>query len=500
MHAIVIREPGGPEVLESRDVPAPEVSRGEVRVSVKATAVNRADLLQRMGVYPAPPGVPPNIPGLEVAGVVDRVGADVTELAVGDRVFGLVGGGGYAGWVVAHARTFARMPAGMKFTDAAAVPEAFITAWDAVVSQARLGAGDALLVHAAGSGVGTAGVQIAKALGARAIATMRSAAKRDRLTALGVAPDDVLVVEGGRFAEAVRGRTGGRGADVVLELVGGAYVTEDLECLAHRGRVVVVGTLGGARAELDLGLLMRKRAEVRGTMMRSRPLEEKIEAAQLLARRIAPLFESGDLRAVVDRVVPLEKAGAAHALMQSGETFWEDRARVSGTLAAARSPLLIFTRPKRAPRSFVRIHCRGGHEQCSGSSSVRSASSAWSKCSGTGEVGAATGTATAGAMPAGRAGTADTQEAAGVGAGSSAPSSSASTRRRGRKRRAWRPSSSCARTGRSSATRRAAVNAYEDLARAVAGGHIDDTTLDETFASSRSPCRPRSSASRSSRR
>jgi putative PIG3 family NAD(P)H quinone oxidoreductase len=319
MRAIVIREPGGPEVLEMRDVPRPEPSRGEVRVRVRATAVNRADLLQRMGAYPAPPGSPADIPGLEIAGEVDLVGADVTELAHGDRVMGIIGGGGYAEYVVVHARTLARMPEGMSFADAAAIPEAFLTAWDAIVAQGRLSSGETVLVHAAGSGVGTAAVQIAKAIGARPIGTMRTPQKLGRARELGLA--DGIVVEGAKFADEVLARTGGRGVDVVLELVGGAYVAQDLLCLAPRGRIVVVGTMGGGKVDLDLALLMRKRAEVRGTVLRARPLEEKILAGQALQRHLVPLFENAALRPVVDRVLPLARAADAHRLMQNNDAF-----------------------------------------------------------------------------------------------------------------------------------------------------------------------------------
>jgi len=319
MRAIVIREPGGPEVLEWREVPTPEPSRGEVRVRVRATAVNRADLLQRAGMYPAPPGSPPDIPGLELAGEVDAVGEDVTELARGDRVYGLVGGGAYAEQVVAHARTLARMPAEMTFVDAAAVPEAFLTAWDAMVSQAGLAPGETALVHAAGSGVGTAALQIARAVGARAIGTARTPEKIGRARELGFG--EGIVVHDGAFAKEVLARTSGRGADVVLELVGGAYVAEDLACLASRGRIVVVGTMGGTRVDLDLPTLMRKRAEVRGTVLRSRPLEEKILAARVLARQITPLLESGALRPVIDRVLPVASAADAHRAMHDNESF-----------------------------------------------------------------------------------------------------------------------------------------------------------------------------------
>jgi len=319
MRAIVIREPGGPEVLELRDVASPEPSRGEVRVRVRGTAVNRADLLQRLGMYPAPPGSPPDIPGLEIAGEVDIVGEGVTELAQGDRVFGIVGGGGYAEQVVVHARALARIPAAMVWTDAAAIPEAFVTAWDAMVTQAQLAAGETVLVHAVGSGVGTAALQIARAVGARVIGTARTAEKVARAKALGLA--EAIVVEGGTFADEALSRTGGRGVDVVVELVGGAYVAEDIKCIAPQGRIVVVGAVAGTRVDIDLGALMRKRAEIRGTMLRSRPLEEKILATRALERHLVPLFASGALRAVIDRVLPLAQAAEGHRVVQKNETF-----------------------------------------------------------------------------------------------------------------------------------------------------------------------------------
>ena len=221
---------------------------------VRATAVNRADILQRQGKYPPPPGSPADVPGMELAGEVDALGDGVVDWAVGDRVFGLVGGGSYAEYVVVHGRTLARMPDGMTFTDAAAVPEAFVTAWDALVTQANLSAGETVLVHAAGSGVGTAGVQIARAIGARTVGTARTSEKLERAVALGLSV--AIVVAGSTFAGDVLKCTGGQGVDVVLDLVGGPYVAEDLACLAPRGRILVVGTMGGASVQLDLALLM----------------------------------------------------------------------------------------------------------------------------------------------------------------------------------------------------------------------------------------------------
>jgi putative PIG3 family NAD(P)H quinone oxidoreductase len=318
MKAIVIREPGGVDVLELRDVPDPIPTRGEVCVRIRATAVNRADLLQRMGAYPAPPGAPTDIPGLELAGEIESLGDGVTDLAVGDRVFGLAGGGTYAQKVVVPSRTLARMPSGISFTDAAAIPEAFLTAYDALVVQGRLQAGERVLVSAVGSGVGTAAVQIIRALGARAFGTARSGDKIERAKALGLI--DGVVPDGGRFATAVTKLVGG-GVNVVIELVGGAYVAEDLACIAARGRIVVVGLMAGTHADVDLGIVLGKRATIVGTMMRARPLEEKILAARMLEENLAPLIADEKLVPVIDRVLSLEKAREAHTLMASSETF-----------------------------------------------------------------------------------------------------------------------------------------------------------------------------------
>jgi NADPH:quinone reductase-like Zn-dependent oxidoreductase len=231
----------------------------------------------------------------------------------------ITGGGAYAEYLTAHEDTLMRIPDGLAFTDAAAVPEAFITAWDAMVDQGRLAAGETVLVHAAGSGVGTAAMQIANAIGARPIGTARTPEKVGRLRELGLG--EAILVEGGAFADEVRARTGGRGADVVVELVGGAYVAQSLACLASRGRIVVVGTMAGTQSEIDLVVLMRKRAELRGTTLRARPLEEKILAARAHERHLVPLFARGVLRPVVDRVLSLAQAAEAHRLVQSNVTF-----------------------------------------------------------------------------------------------------------------------------------------------------------------------------------
>ena len=319
MRAVVITRAGGPEVLEVQERPLPTVARGEVRVRVRATAVNRADLLQRLGLYPAPSDVPADIPGLEFAGEISLVGEGVDGWKVGDRVFGLVGGGSYAEELVVHGRALARMPDKLSFIDAAAIPEAFITAYDAMVTQSGLGAGELVLVNAVGSGVGTAAVQIAHAIGARSIGTARTAEKLTRARQLGLHVG--VLSRDGKFADEVLSASSGRGVDVIVELVGGAYLTEDVACAANGARVVVVGLLAGARADLDLRSVLQKRLSIRGTVLRSRPLEEKIAVMQTFARQVVPLVNKGALRAVVDRTYLLAEAAEAHAHMASNEGF-----------------------------------------------------------------------------------------------------------------------------------------------------------------------------------
>jgi len=319
MLAIVIREPGDPSVLELRQVPTPVVPPGHVRVRVRATAVNRADLLQRRGLYPAPKGDPADIPGLEYAGEVEALGDAVTERAIGDRVFGLVGGGAYAEYVVVPAESAALMPKDLSFTDGAALPEAAITAYDAMIVRAGLAAGESVLIHAVGSGVGLSALQIARAAGARVFGTARTQDKLDRAEALGL--DVGILAKDAKFAAAVNEGTFGRGVSLVLDLVGGAYTAESMACAALKGRIVLVGLLAGAKHEIDLGVLLRKRLTLAGTVLRSRPLAEKLEAAQLLGARITPLVASGKLKPMVHAVLPLARAAEAHAMCESNETF-----------------------------------------------------------------------------------------------------------------------------------------------------------------------------------
>lgn len=319
MRAVVIPTP---DTLEIRDVPRPEPGVGQVLVRVRAVGLNRADILQRQGRYPAPPGAPADIPGLEFAGEIAALGDDVHEWRVGQRVFGIVGGGAYAEYLVAHERAIAEIPPTLDWSAAAAVPEAFITAHDALVSQAELRASERVLVHAVGSGVGLAAVQLVRAMGAIPYGTARGAEKIDAARRLGL--EDGVVVAGGdlaAIAERARAWTGGAGVDVVLDLVGGAYVPASIDALAVRGRLILIGTLAGARAELPLGRVLRSRLTIRGTVLRARPLEEKIAATRAFAREVVPLLERGVVRPVVDSTFPLEEVRAAHARLESNATI-----------------------------------------------------------------------------------------------------------------------------------------------------------------------------------
>lgn len=321
MRAIVIPRFGGAEVLELRDVAAPTPGPGEVLVRVRATAINRADILQRMGRYPAPPGAPAEIPGLEFAGEVAALGSGATLWREGQRVFGITGGGGHAEYLVAHERAVAEVPPTLDWVHAAAVPEAFITAHDALVTQAGVRPNDAVLVHAAGSGVGLAALQLARALRALPYGTARTATKLDRARDYGMVDG---VVPGADFA-ALRARvaewTASRGVDVVLDLVGGPYLRASVEVMAPRARLVLIGTMGGGQAELPLGRVLGNRLTIRGTVLRARPLEEKILATRAFAAEVVPLLADATVRPVIDSVFALDDLRAAHERVESNETF-----------------------------------------------------------------------------------------------------------------------------------------------------------------------------------
>ncbi len=307
------------DVLDITEVTVRDPGAGEVLVSVAAAGLNRADLLQRRGMYPAPPGFPPDIPGMEYAGTVAAVGPGVLAVVPGDRVMGIVSGGAMATYVVVHEREVIRVPEGMSLTDAAAVPEVFMTAYDALFVQAGVGMGDVVLVHAVGSGVGTAAVQLCAVAGAHPMGTARTADKLDRCAALGLR-DGVLCPDGD-FADRVMTLTDGRGVAVVLDPVGGGYLAESLRCMATRGRLVMIGSMGGATAELPVPLLLMRRARILGTVLRARALEEKAALAQDFALHVVPLFASGRLRPVVDAVLPMTAIRDAHARMERNETF-----------------------------------------------------------------------------------------------------------------------------------------------------------------------------------
>lgn len=319
MRALTITRPGGPEVLEIRAVPEPSIGPEEVLVRVRAAALNRADVLQRRGLYPAPPGAPADIPGLEFAGEVVACGALVATLQPSDRVMGIVSGGGQAEKLRIHERLCLRIPPGMSFEDAAAVPEAFLTAYDALFLRGGLKPGEVILLHAAGSGVGTAAAAMATVAGARVVALSRSPDKRRRLEAMGI--HRVFDPATPSLAEAIRMAAGGEGVALAVDLIGAPAWTLNLDVLALRGRLVLVGTMGGAKVEADLGALMRKRLTVFGTVLRSRPIEEKIELVQSFSRTMLPLLAAGRLHPVVDRVVPLEDAASAHEAMERNENF-----------------------------------------------------------------------------------------------------------------------------------------------------------------------------------
>lgn len=319
MRAAVITTPGAPDVLRIEERPLPDVGPHDLLVRVVAAGVNRADLVQRAGKYPAPPGVAPDIPGLEYAGVVAAVGSDVSGWQVGDRVFGLVPGASHAEYLATDARTAMRVPEALDLVTAGALPEACITAHDAL-RQAHFAAGDTVLIHAVGSGVGLAAVQVVRALGGTPFGTARTAAKLDAARTLGLAGGVVPEVRDGHapgFADAVRALTDGRGVDVILDLVGGRYVEEGVRTLAPRGRLVLIGLLSGIESPIDLRLLLGKRLDVRGTVLRSRALDERIDTTAAFVRDVLPHLASGAIQASIEHTMPLDDIAAAHALLGS---------------------------------------------------------------------------------------------------------------------------------------------------------------------------------------
>ena len=322
MKAAVIVTHGGVEGLEVREINAPPAPTADrVRVRVRAAALNRADILQRMGRYPAPPGVPQDIPGMEFAGEVESIGEQVRLWQPGQRVFGITGGGAQAEFVVVAENTLAEIPASLDWIQAAAVPEAFITAHDALFTQAGLTIGETLLVHAAGSGVGTAAIQLARAAGARVYGTSRTPEKLERARAFGLEDSVAVGDDPRRFLEAIRNWTNGKGVDVVLDLVGGTYLEANLDSLALKGRMMLVGTTAGSKATLNFSTAMGKRLTIIGTVLRARSTEEKAAATRLFATHVIPLLANGTVRPVVDRTYRLDQIREAHQRLESNDSF-----------------------------------------------------------------------------------------------------------------------------------------------------------------------------------
>ncbi len=317
MRAVVITKPGGPEVLEIQDVETPEPIGDQVRVRVRAAGLNRADLSQRMGMYPAPADAPADIPGMEFAGEVDAVGPLVRMYKKGQRVMGITGGGGQAEYVLVHEGLLVPIPENLDFVQAAAIPEVFMTAHDGLFTQAHLQMGERVLIHAAGSGVGTAAIQLAHAAGATTFGTSRTPDKLERAKPLGL---DVGLSDKD-FANEIKRRTNGEGVHVVLDFIGAAYVEQNLEVLTTWGRMVFLATLGGTQAHVNLGLLMSKRIQMRGCTMRTRTLEEKLSVTRRFSTQVVPLFASGKVKPIVEQVYPMHEIGEAHKAMAANKNF-----------------------------------------------------------------------------------------------------------------------------------------------------------------------------------
>ncbi|WP_456600215.1 NAD(P)H-quinone oxidoreductase [Blastococcus sp. SYSU DS0616] len=319
MHAVTISEPGGPEVLTWAEVPDPVCGPGEVLVDVAAAAVNRADLLQRQGFYPPPKGAS-EILGLECSGVVSEVGEGVTGWSVGDEVCALLSGGGYAERVAVPAGQLLPKPAGVELATAAALPEVTCTVWSNVFMLARLGRGETFLVHGGSSGIGTMAIQLAAGAGARVLTTAGTAAKLDVCRELGA--EVAINYRDEDFVERVREATDGRGVDVVLDNMGAKYLARNLEALAVGGRLVIIGMQGGSKAELDIATLLRKRAAVHATALRSRPATGPGGKADIVAavrHDVWPDVERGTIRPVVDRRLPMARAAEAHRVVEASE-------------------------------------------------------------------------------------------------------------------------------------------------------------------------------------
>jgi NADPH2:quinone reductase len=317
MRAVVITKPGRPDVLEVRQVETPEPLGEQVRVRVRAAGLNRADLVQVAGGYPAPAGAPSNIPGLEFAGVVEAVGPLVRLWKAGQRVMGITGGGGQAEYIVAHEGMLVEIPENLDFVQAAAIPEVFMTAHDALFTQARLQMGERVLIHAAGSGVGTAVIQLAHAAGATVYGTSRTPDKLERARPLGL--EAGLTAE--HFAEEVKQITQNVGVHVIIDLIGATYLEQNFDAIAPWGRIVYLSMMGGMQASINLGVIMSKRIQIRGCTLRTRTLEEKLSVTRLFAAHVVPLLASGRVKPIIEQVYPLQEVVVAYSAMSENKNF-----------------------------------------------------------------------------------------------------------------------------------------------------------------------------------
>ena len=315
MVAVEIRAPGGPEVLVAVERPKPVPADGEVLIKVAAAGVNRPDVFQRLGRYPPPPGAS-DIPGLELAGTIEQLGPQVRDWRVGDEVCALVAGGGYAEYCAAPAPQCLPAPRGLDLVAAAAIPETFFTVWTNVFARGRLQAAESLLVHGGSSGIGTTAIQLARARGSRVFATAGSAEKCAACERLGA--ERAINYREADFVAVTRELTGARGVDVVLDMVGGEYFARNVEALAVEGRLVEIATLHGAKAELNIQMIMQRRLTVTGSTLRARPVADKGEIAAALLQHVWPLLASGAVTPIVHATFPLRDAAEAHRMMESG--------------------------------------------------------------------------------------------------------------------------------------------------------------------------------------
>lgn len=320
MQAVVLEKFGGPEVLGLASIPDPSAGPEEVRIRVMATALNRADLYERQGRYP-PPGKAPRhqIPGLECSGIVDQVGERVTALKPGDEVMALLPGGGYAEYAVIHERLAMPVPAAISVTEAAAIPEVFLTAFDALYNQGGGAPGYRVLVHAGASGVGSAAIQMAHQLGMQVIATVGSQMKVEAARAFGA--NRVVNYRQESFLEAVRDWTQGEGVDLILDFIGQSYFDSNVKALAPEGTLVLIGALSGVEATINLGLIQARRLKIHGTALRSRALEKKMALVQQFHKEAGPLLASGRVKPVIDRVYPLSEIQEAHRYLESNQSI-----------------------------------------------------------------------------------------------------------------------------------------------------------------------------------